>query len=88
MVPISPPFDIACPIPEATIPVKFREACLKGICITHWPKEGEPGLVIDGNGMMRPKFLERQMNLSFKAEKDGSIERKIRRERLRMYRRN
>jgi hypothetical protein len=38
--------------------------------------------------MMRPKFLERQMNLSFKAEKDDSIQRKIRRERLRKYQRN
>jgi hypothetical protein len=36
---------------------------------------------------MRPKFLERQMNLSFTAEKDGNIQRKIRSERLRKYRR-
>jgi hypothetical protein len=30
-----------------------------GVSITHWPKECEPGLTIDGNGKMRPKFLEK-----------------------------
>jgi hypothetical protein len=99
-VPISPPFDIASPRPEATIPIGqvqrsvlkrhstgFKVNHLGGISITHWPKEGEPRLIIDGNGKMRPKFLERQMNLSFTAEKDGNIQRKIRSERLRKYRR-
>jgi hypothetical protein len=54
-VSISPPFDIACPRPEATIPIgQVQRSVLKrdstslkinhldGISITHWPKEGEP----------------------------------------------
>jgi hypothetical protein len=36
------------------------------------PRKVNP-LVIDRNGEMRPKYLERQMNLSFEAEKDGCI---------------
>jgi hypothetical protein len=69
---ISPPFDIACPRPEATIPIGqvqrsvfkgdligFNIDHLGGISITHWPKKDEPGFTNDGNGKMRPKFLEK-----------------------------
>jgi hypothetical protein len=70
--PISPPFDIACPRPEATIPIgQVQRSVFKGdstglkidhlgaISVTHWPKKGEPGFIIDVNGKMRPKFLEK-----------------------------
>jgi hypothetical protein len=94
-VPISPPFDIACPRLEATIPIGqiqrsvlkrdsagFKVNHLVRVSITHWPKEGEPELIIDENGKMRLKFLERQMNLSFKAKKDDRIQRKIKSEKI------
>jgi hypothetical protein len=78
-VPISPPFDIACPRPKATIPIgqvqrsvlERDSAGLKvdhlgGVSITHWTTEGEPRLIINMDGEMGSKFLERQMNLGFR----------------------
>jgi formylmethanofuran dehydrogenase subunit E len=60
----------------------FKVNHLGRVSITHWPKEGEPELIIDENGKMRLKFLERQMNLSFKAKKDDRIQRKIKSEKI------
>jgi hypothetical protein len=57
-VSISPSFDITCPRPEATIPIgQIQRSMLKRDLTSL--KECEPGLIIDGNGKMRPKFLEK-----------------------------
>jgi hypothetical protein len=55
-------FDITCPRPKTVVPVgQFQGSMLKrnsagfkvdhldGVSITHWSKEGEPGLSLTGN---------------------------------------
>jgi hypothetical protein len=69
-IPISPPFDIACPRPKTTIPIGqvqgsmlernsagFKVDHLNRVSITHWSKECEPRFVNNRDGDMRSKFL-------------------------------
>jgi hypothetical protein len=39
---------------------------LDRVSITHWSKEGEPWLIVNINGDMGSKFLERWINLGFR----------------------
>jgi hypothetical protein len=69
-LPISPPFDIACPRPKTTVPIgqvqrsmlewysaSFKVDHLSRVSITHLSKQGEPNLVINRDGEMRWKIL-------------------------------
>jgi hypothetical protein len=44
----------------------FKVDHLDGVSITHWSKEGEPGLIVNRNGEMGSKFLKRWINLGFR----------------------
>jgi hypothetical protein len=44
----------------------FKVDHLGGVDITHWSKEGEPEFIVNRNGEMGSKFLERWMNLGFR----------------------
>jgi hypothetical protein len=44
----------------------FKVDHLGGVSITHWSKEREPGLIINRDGEMGSKFLERWINLGFR----------------------
>jgi hypothetical protein len=44
----------------------FKVDHLGGVSITHWSKEGEPGLIVNRNGEMGSKFLERWVSLGFR----------------------
>jgi hypothetical protein len=78
-IPISPTFDVTRPGSKTATPIGqiqrsilkgnstgFKVDHLDGVGITHWSKEGEPGLIIDRDGEMGPKFLEGWMNLGFR----------------------
>jgi hypothetical protein len=100
-VPISPPFDIACPRPKATIPIDqvqrgvfkgdstgFKIDHLGGISITHWPKKDEPGFVIYGNGKVRSKFLEKADKYELQGGKGRQYSKESNSKGLKKYRRN
>jgi hypothetical protein len=101
MVLISPPFDIAYSRSEATIPIGqvqrsvfkgdstgFKIDHLGGISITHWPTKGEPGFIINGNGKMRPKFLEKTDKSELQGGKGRQYSKENKKQGLRKYRRN
>jgi hypothetical protein len=46
--------------------VGFKVDHLGRVSIPHWSKEGEPRLIIDRNGEMGSKFLEKWINLGYR----------------------